>query len=71
MRRWGQEGQGDGDLNDPGGVVVVGDSVFVCDYENNRVQGGALDGKFVRSFGRHGKAEGEFNGPHCIAAAGD
>ncbi|MEJ7699209.1 MAG: NHL repeat-containing protein [Pyrinomonadaceae bacterium] len=47
---WGQKGTGEGEFNDPTGLAVGGDRVFVTDAANNRIQVFDLDGKFIRQW---------------------
>ncbi len=47
---WGQKGTGEGEFNDPTGLAVGGDRVFVTDAMNNRIQVFDLDGKFIRQW---------------------
>jgi DNA-binding beta-propeller fold protein YncE len=47
---WGQKGMGEGEFNDPTGLAVGGDRVFVTDAGNNRIQVFDLDGKFIRQW---------------------
>jgi hypothetical protein len=41
--------------------------LYVCDFKNHRVQIFDSSGRFVRGFGRHGKAPGELQNPSGIA----
>jgi len=55
-------------LNYPWGMAVnERDEIAVTDQSQNRVQIFSSDGTFLRSFGRKGDQEGEFNEPHGIA----
>lgn len=47
---FGQKGTGDGEFNDPTGIAVGKDFVFVTDAGNNRVQVFDLEGKFIRQW---------------------
>ncbi len=49
-RNWGTSGSGESQFNEPTGVVVGGDRVFVMDTGNERVQVFDLDGKFLESW---------------------
>ena len=54
--------------------VVVGPSgnVYVSDgYGNSRVVKFSAAGEFVKTWGRKGSGQGEFNLPHCIAVDSD
>ncbi len=67
IRCWGGLGESEGKLNDPIGVAVFGDRVFVVDSKNNRVQVFDDSGVFVRSWGEKGEAKGEFHHPTDIS----
>ena len=43
------------------------DEIAVTDFVNNTVQIFNKNGNFIRSFGRQGNNQGEFNHPHGIA----
>jgi DNA-binding beta-propeller fold protein YncE len=47
---WGQKGTGEGEFNDPTGLAVGDDRVFITDAGNNRIQVFDLDGKFIRQW---------------------
>ncbi|MGE5060395.1 MAG: 6-bladed beta-propeller, partial [Betaproteobacteria bacterium] len=59
-------------LNSPSDVVVApnGD-IFVADGHgektNDRIAKFSKDGKFIKAWGKHGSAPGEFDVPHTIA----
>ena len=67
--KFGKEGQGDGEFNFPGYLLVnESQHLFVCDRQNNRVQVFELDGKFIGKFGtKRGSKLGEFNRPLSVA----
>ena len=67
----GQRGSGEGDFNDPCGVAVHNDCVYVCDRENHRIQIFDLDLNFKRSIGSKGRGEGEFDAPKDIKLDND
>jgi DNA-binding beta-propeller fold protein YncE len=48
---WGQKGTSEGEFNDPTGLAVGDDRVFVTDAGNNRIQVFDLDGRFIRQWG--------------------
>ena len=61
----GQEGMEVGEFDDPRGVTLYNNQVYVCDRNNNRIQVFDLDlnSKFVRSIGSYGKRSGQFHAP--------
>ena len=63
IKRVGQEGRKEGAFNDPRGVTLYDNKVYVCDCSNHRIQVFDLDLNFVRSIGSHGNGRGEFNAP--------
>ena len=62
----GGEGGYVGEFNDPRGVTLYDNQVFVCDRNNYRIQVFDLDLNFVRSIGSRGKGRGEFNAPDDV-----
>jgi hypothetical protein len=67
----GIKGSGDGELNGPDGITVLGTSgeVAVTDYHNNRVQIFDAKGRYVAQFGNGGtEADGTLIGPTSIAS---
>ena len=47
IKEWGKKGNGPGEFDDPTGVAVGGDRVYVADEKNNRIQVFDLEGKFL------------------------
>ena len=62
----GQEGRKEGEFDDPRGVTLYDNQVYVCDSNNHRIQVFDLDLNFVRSIGSRGNGRGEFNAPHDV-----
>ena len=62
----GKKGRKEGEFDDPRGVTLYDNQVYVCDGDNHRIQVFDLDFNFVRSIGSHGKGRGEFNKPHGV-----
>ncbi len=56
---WGEKGSAPGQFNDPTGIAVAGDDVFVSDSRNGRIQVFDRDGHFKRQFGTPGKEPGQ------------
>ena len=59
----GQWGRKEGEFNDPRGVTLYDNQIYVCDSNNHRIQVFDLDLNFVRSIGSRGNGRGEFNAP--------
>jgi DNA-binding beta-propeller fold protein YncE len=68
----GMPGDGEDTLDGPSDVVVApnGD-IYVADGHggntNDRIVKFSKDGKFIKAWGKHGKAQGEFDTPHGMA----
>ena len=62
----GRRGGKEGEFNDPCGVTLHGNQVYVCDSNNHRIQVFDLNLNFVRSIGSRGKGRGEFYAPHDV-----
>ena len=60
---WGTKGTGPGQFNDPTGIAIAGNEVFVADSRNNRIQVFDLDGRFLRQFGTAGTGMGQLGRP--------
>ena len=58
----GKEGRKEGEFNDPRGVTLYDNQVYVCECDNHRIQVFDLNLNFVRSIGSRGiKKRGELN----------
>jgi sugar lactone lactonase YvrE len=79
VREWGKHGNGDGEFDQPAGLLLARDgTLYVADPCNHRVQHFTREGKFLGKFGEYGKEPGQFGGtadpkvrfggPHFIAA---
>ena len=62
----GRKGSKEGEFNDPRGVTLYDNQVYVCDSDNHRIQVFDIDLNFVRSIGSRGKGRGEFGAPHDV-----
>ena len=62
----GKKGRKEGEFDDPCGVTLYDNQVYVCDCRNHRIQVFDLNLNFVRSIGSHGKGRGEFNMPQDV-----
>ena len=61
-----KKGRKEGEFDDPRGVTLYDNQVYVCDRDNHCIQVFDLDLNFVRSIGSHGKGRGEFNKPYDV-----
>ena len=59
----GQKGREEGEFDEPRGVTLYNNQVYMCDRNNHRIQVFDLDLNFVRSIGSHGTGRGEFDAP--------
>ena len=59
-------------LQGPASVAVGPDDwVYVVEFDTDRVSVFDENGKCIKSFGKQGDKDGEFNNPHCIAVSDD
>ena len=59
----GREGGKEGEFDEPHGLTLHDNLVYVCDCDNHRIQVFDLDLNFVRSIGSRGSGRGEFDAP--------
>src|SRR5262249_53425093 len=71
VRTWGSSGTGDGQFNQPIGVDVHGDEVYVTDGFNSRVEVFNRSGAFLREWGNFGAGDGQLNQPAGVSVQGD
>jgi len=71
IRKWGEPGANQGEIDGPAGLAISGNSIYVSDSRNNRIQKFSLDGKFESSFGESGDKAGQFNMPWGIGLDND
>ncbi|KAI6655634.1 E3 ubiquitin-protein ligase TRIM71-like, partial [Oopsacas minuta] len=62
IRRIGKPGSEKGELNNPHGLALDGDKIYIADMGNNRIQIFSTKGKFIREFGK-----GQLYHPYGIA----
>ena len=62
----GRRGSKEGEFNDPRGVTLHKNQLYICDRNNHRIQVFDLDLNFIRSIGSRGKGRGEFGAPHDV-----
>ena len=66
LSEWGTKGSGQGEFNQPSGLLIRSDVMYVVDSRNNRVQMYSLEGEFKGQWGSEGDGQGEFNLPWGI-----
>ena len=59
----GERGKKEGEFDDPLGLTLYDNEVYVCDSNNHRIQVFDLDLNFVRFIGARGGGRGDFNSP--------
>ena len=64
---WGEQGSGEGQFDQPSGLLIRGDNILVVDSRNNRIQTYSLNGDFCNQWGGLGIKDGEFNLPWGIS----
>ena len=62
----GQRGSKEGEFNDPLGLALHNNEVYVCDHDNHRIQVFDLDLNFIRTIGSCGKGRSEFEAPYDV-----
>ena len=67
ITEWGTKGSGDGQFNQPSGLLIQDQLIYLVDSRNNRIQMYSLDGEFQGQWGSGGDGEGEFNLPWGIS----
>ena len=72
---FGTNGTGIGQFNSPNGITVIDNRLFVCDYNNHRIQSVNVDGSGNMSngttFGTNGTGIGQFSNPTGITVIGN
>ena len=61
----------DGEFDDPRGMAIYQDRLYVSDRKNHRIQVFDLDLKHIQSIGCHGKGKGEFDEPSDVTFDAD
>ena len=71
VRRIGSKGNGNGEFQYPWGLLLVGDRLYVSDYNFHRVQYlSATTGQYIGQFGCNGKENGQFSNPRGMSIDG-
>ncbi|XP_065186140.1 E3 ubiquitin-protein ligase TRIM71-like [Sycon ciliatum] len=63
---FGTEGSGQGQFQDPRGITVYLNRLFVADEDNHRIQVMTVDGEYITSFGSQGSAFGQLQEPYDV-----
>ena len=67
LSRWGEHGEGPGQLNRPAGIALDPDeNLYVSDSINHRVQLFTREARFLMGWGEHGEGDGELDMPWGI-----
>ena len=64
FKKWGADGVGVGQFNQPQNLFVDSNNVFVADFANHRVQEFDRDGNFIRQWGSYCDVNAPDN--HCV-----
>ena len=67
IRDRGSFGPDQGQFSGPEGIVVYGNTVYVADTDNDRIQAFDLDGNYLFQWGSTGSADGQLDEPTGIA----
>jgi tripartite motif-containing protein 71 len=68
VAKWGSQGSGNSQFNDPLGVAIdSAGNVYVADSNNNRIQKFSASGMFITKWGSSGTGDGQLNMPYGVA----
>ena len=68
VAKWGSQGSGDGQFQNPAGAALdSGGNIYVTDTGNHRIQKFDSSGVFLAKWGSQGSGDGQFQGPSAIA----
>ena len=59
----GSMGSGELRFNEPQGIAIIGDVIYVAEYDGNRIHKLTTQGEFLGTFGESGSDIGQFDGP--------
>ena len=63
----GSYGSGDGQFNVPCSISIIGQVIFIADYNNHRIQKLTTGGEFLHKFGKERLGlQGQFRGPRGV-----
>ena len=62
----GRKGRKEGEFDEPRGVTLYYNQIYVCDSNNHRIQVFSLNFNFIQSIGSCGKEGGEFKIPYDV-----
>ena len=62
----GSEGSGELQFNEPQGIAITGDVIYVAEFRGNRIHKLTTGGEFLGTFGESGYVIGQFDGPFDI-----
>ena len=62
----GQKGRKKGEFDDPRGIALYNNRVYVCDRDNHRIQVFDCDLNWIRFIGSHGDGNGELDSPYDV-----
>ena len=65
-RTIGSHGSGDGQFNNPYGIFIKGDVMYVADSHNHRIQKLTTGGQFMQTLGHFGSGQGQFDIPTFV-----
>ena len=67
MKCVGEKGSEKGKFNDPRGLAIYKNQLYVCDRKNHRIQIFNSNLEHVKCIGSHGQGKGEFDEPYDVA----
>ena len=67
----GSEGSGKLQFNEPQGIAITGDVIYVAEYKGHRIHKLTTGGEFLGTFGERGSNIGQFNNPFDIKISPD
>ncbi len=69
VRKFGSEGSGNGEIEEPDGIAVADGIAYVADTGNNRVEEFSEEGTYLGQFGSEGSGNGQLKKPEGVAAS--